>query len=538
MRLPLSSLLSLGLLTNAMAAEAPKESSPSKPPPIVFILADDLGIMDINAYAVLLGGRKQEELFYETPHLDRLVGKGIAFTQAYANQLCTPTRAAIMTGRIASTLGVTTATPKLPTYYNQGKPVLDGYEPHDAYGHKDPIKRSLAWGNAHTNTALSPDLPTLPKVLSGHDSAFIGKWHLGGHGAEGFQPRDHGFQDLAYFDAGGSPYFKWRPLWNQKKLPYPTMPQDESAMGKAGAAKGEAYLSDDLTTQAVRYLEDRAKQPDKPFFLYFCHFAVHTPLQGKPDEVKRFAGKSQRGHGGHDHPAYAAMVKSLDDSVGAIMAALEKTGLAKDTLLVFTSDNGSVEYTDPPATDNAPFKGGKACLYEGGIRVPLVYHQPGQFDQSVWTDAGVDCTDFLPTLAELTGNPVPLGVHGVSTATVLRKPTGTGPERALFWHYPFNVIVRHPDNGFPLTPHSAIRVGDHKLIWDWHGKLELYDIPADPFEQRDLLKSKPELTRTLFQRLKEWLKANVEPRYFPQRNPAYDASKDERGDFEDLWNGS
>ncbi|MBK1827676.1 sulfatase [Haloferula rosea] len=523
------------LLSALVGITSAGHASPSKSPNIVFILADDLGIMDVNAYAVRLGSRKEAELVYETPNLDRLVNQGVAFSQAYANQLCSPTRAAIMTGKIAARLGVTTATPRTPTYYNQGRPVPDGFSPHDAFSHQDAIRRTLAWGNAHAKTAISPELPTLPKVLSGYDSAFIGKWHLGGHGAEGMQPGDHGFTEIAYLDSGASSYFNWRPSWNQKKLPFPKMPQKESAAGKAGAPTGEDYLTDDLTVQAVTYLKERAKTPDQPFFLYFCHFAVHTPIQAKQDDVDHFSKKPQLGNGGHDNPTYAAMVKSLDESVGAILKALGETGLADDTLVVFTSDNGGVEYTDPAATDNAPFKGGKACLYEGGVRVPLVYFQPGRFDQSAWCDAVVDCTDFLPTFAALTGNPIPADVDGQSILPSLENPAAEQPERTLYWHYPFNVIVKHPDNGFPLTPHSAIRVGDMKLIWDWHGNLELYDIPADPFEEKDLSEEKPELTDKLFQQLKSWIKANVEPRYLPRLNPRYEPENEEREPFKNLW---
>ena len=153
-----------------------------RPPNIVFILADDLGIMDVGAYATHLSDTKSDELFYETPNIDALVRRGIAFSQAYANQLCSPTRAAILTGRIAPRLGVTTATPRTRTYYNQGIQPPPGYSPHDAFAHEDPIEEPQAWRNAHSNTAVSPHLPTLPKVLATHDSAYLGKWHLGGHG--------------------------------------------------------------------------------------------------------------------------------------------------------------------------------------------------------------------------------------------------------------------------------------------------------------------------------------------------------------------
>ena len=234
--------------------------------------------------------------------------------------------------------------------------------------------------------------------------------------------------------------------------------------------------------------------------------------------MKRFAAKPQRGNLGRDNATYAAMLKHLDASVGEIRATLEETGLAANTILIFTSDNGGVEYSDPPATDNQPFKGGKACLYEGGVRVPTVVWQPGRFEGGKWCDAVVDCTDFLPTVADLTGNPVPAGVDGRSMMSLLENPASPGPQRTLVWHYPFNVIVKHPDLGTPLPPQSAIRVGDHKLIWNWHGRLELYDIPKDPGEAHDLSQEMPELTGRLHKQLKQWLKDNVAPRYWPQRD--------------------
>jgi arylsulfatase A-like enzyme len=503
---------------------------------IVFILADDLGIMDVGAYATRLSDTTADELYYETPNIDALTENGIAFSQAYANQLCSPTRAAILTARYPGRLGVTTATPTTRTYYNQGMETPEGYSPHDAFAHQDRIEGSLAWNNAHSNTAVSTEIPTIPDVLKTHDCAYLGKWHLGGHGAEGQQPHDHGFEGLAYFDAGGSPYFNWRERWDRKELYYPTTPQEELTVGDSGTNTGEEYLTDDLTVQAIDYLERRAETPDDPFFLYFAHFSVHTPLQAKQETIEYFESKLQRGINGQDNPTYAAMVKHLDDSVGAIMEALEATGLAENTLVLFTSDNGGVEYTNPPATDNYPFKGGKACLYEGGVRVPLVFYQPGRFDQSIWRNMPVNCVDFLPTFADLTGNETPDDIDGESLSPLLGNADVEMTPRTFYWHYPFNVIVKHPDNGHPLTPHSAIRVGDYKLIWDWQGRLELYDIPGDPYELADISTANPELTEQLFTQLKTWLRENVEPRYFPVRNPEYDQTQDARQPLNDFWN--
>ncbi|MGB0743516.1 MAG: sulfatase-like hydrolase/transferase [Opitutales bacterium] len=181
--------------------------SQSSPPNIVFILADDLGITDINAYARYFNQVKEEDLFYETPHLDRLSADGINFSQAYANQLCSPTRAAILTGRIASRLGVTTATPNTRTYHNQGMRPPAGFDPHDVLEHKDPIRGKRPWINATTNTSVDPEIPNWVSVLETHDCAFLGKWHLGGHGVPERQPAAFGFEELAFYDAGGSPYF-------------------------------------------------------------------------------------------------------------------------------------------------------------------------------------------------------------------------------------------------------------------------------------------------------------------------------------------
>lgn len=497
-----------------------------RPPNIVFILADDLGITDINAYAAHYTGAETDEFFYETPHLDRLVADGIAFSQSYANQLCTPTRAAILTGRIASRMGVTTATGSAEMYYNQALPVPEGSQLHDAWGHKDPIELPQAWNNGHTNTALNPSIPTLPKVLISHHAAFLGKWHLGGHGVPDRQPAAHGFEELDFFDAGASKYFNWQADWNRREPVYETMPGKDYRVGQAGVQNRLAYLTDDLSFRATQFIRQRAAlgKSAKPFLLYYCPFAVHTPLEAPAETVAAFETKSQKGFLGHDNVTYAAMLKHLDDSVGEIRRTLESTGLVDDTLIIFTSDNGGVEYTNPVATDNQPFLGGKATLYEGGIRVPTIFYWPGKFEGGQWSDAVFDATDFLPTLAELTGNPLPKDLDGQSALPLLLVPEQDGPERTLYWHYPFNVIVKHPRYGTPLTPHSAIRMGDYKLIWDWHGHMELYNIVRDPYEHENLASAQPERIQSMHKQLKEWLEINVAAVYWPTLNVDFDST--------------
>lgn len=498
------------LLSSIKASSAPAADNTN----IVFILADDLGITDIGHYARHFTGADAKDLFYETPHLDKLAADGIAFSQSYSNQLCSPTRAAILTGRIASKIGFTTATPNTRTWHNQGLEPPAGHNPHDVIEHKDGLDRARPWINATTNTALDPAIPTWPRVLKNHHSAYLGKWHLGGHGSAERQPKAFGFEEIAYFDSGGSPYFNWQADWNRSKPHFPSM-RGDFRIGMAGEQSGRDYLTDDQAFRAVRFIESR-RDKTQPFLLYYAPFAVHTPFQAPDETIRHFSAKKQSGHLGRVNATYAAMLKHLDDAVGEIRDALEKTGLAENTILIFTADDGGVEYTDPPATTNRPFKGGKACLYEGGIRVPTIIWQPGRFEGGKWCDAVIDCTDFLPTIAGLTENPAPDDIDGMSILPLLENPAAPWPQRTLVWHYPFNVAVKHPENGEPLSPHSAIRVGPHKLIWDWHGRLSLYHIPDDPFEQNDLAGKQPGLTAQLHQRLKDWLTANVAPRYWPR----------------------
>jgi arylsulfatase A-like enzyme len=499
-------------LSDPLSATFEKPSEEAKPN-VVFILADDLGITDVAAFASHFTGKQTEELFYETPHLDKLVSKGISFSQAYANPLCSPTRASILTGKNAARSGFTTATPpKTSTYFAKKLPVPEGHSPHDAIDHKDPIKEQQAWLNGKSNTGLDPSPANLPNVLDSHHSVFIGKWHVGGHNVPELQPAAHGFDDVLWSkDAGASRYF----------------------------TKGsKQYLTDHLTDLAVDFIDNYGTEQSKgiyqkPFFLYFSHFAVHTPLQAPKESIQLFTKKTQKGTLGHKNATYAAMIKHLDDSVGRIMATLKAQGLDQNTLIVFASDNGGAEYTR--STDNAPFKGGKATMYEGGVRVPLVYYLPGKYEGGQWCDSVVSMYDHLPTLAAITGNNIPADLDGMNLTGTLANPKAAGEDRTIIWHYPYNVKVMHPDHNLPLTPRTAMRKGDYKLIWDWHGKLELYNIVEDPYEATDLAQQLPELTQAMFKETKGWLKQNVKPHYMPVLNPDYDATQDKRPyPFQDL----
>ncbi|NJC28331.1 sulfatase [Neolewinella antarctica] len=541
--LPLAPLFLL--CTCDRAADTPPPAA--EMPNVVFILADDFGITDAQGYAEKFTGSTNAETFYETPNLNRLMAGGVSFSQAYATQLCSPTRAGILSGKYAPRVGFMTAMPPRETYYNQALPVPAGYYAHDVLDHHDDIKIEQAWTNATSNSALPTGAPdddgrdmlSIAEAMPGHHSAFIGKWHLGGFGAAGHQPADQGFATLAWFDAGGSTYFNWRAPWNNNaKNQFPDIPQAQMEMGNAGPETGEDYLTDDLTAQALNFLDERAAADDgKPFFLYFSHFAVHSPYQGKPDEVAYFEDRPTRGANGHKDPIYASMVKSMDRSVGAVLNKLDSLGIAENTLVIFMSDNGGIDSKITPrgdGTDNAPFLGGKACLTEGGIRVPLIAYWKGKTDGGTWVNEPVDYTDIYPTILAAAG----YDAGAVITAEDLDGQSilplidagyaGSYAKQTRYWHYPFNVIYNSPYDGQALTPHSAIRRDEHKLIFDWHGRLHLYDIEKDPYEQNDLAEAQPELREELFAELIEWLEENVDERYWPVINAEYEAGKEVR----------
>ncbi|MGB3798852.1 MAG: sulfatase-like hydrolase/transferase [Lewinella sp.] len=528
--------LFFGLLSlSASCKTVPEAAESTTPTNVIFILADDFGIVDANAYATHFTGVPADSQYYETPNIDRLLREGTAFSQAYATQLCSPTRAGILAGKFAPRLGFMTAMPLRETYYNQDMAVPENYNRHDVLDHHDDIPIERVWDNATSNSALPAEVVTLPEAMPDHQAAFLGKWHIGGFGAEGVQPEDQGFEPLAWYDAGASVYFDWQPSWNNRsKNRFPKMPQDEWQIGHTGPPLDE-YLSDDLTERALQFLDGRADTTGQPFFLYLSHFAVHAPYQGLEDEVEYYRNKETRGWNGHNDPQYAALVAGLDRSVGRILNKLAATGLDDNTIVVFMSDNGGIDRKITPkgdGTDNQPFLGGKACLTEGGIRVPLIFWGQG-IDSGGWSDTAVDYTDIYPTLLDLAGYDSESAIDandldGRTLVSLLGRPGDAYGKTARYWHYPFNVIYNSPYDDLPLTPHSAVQEGSDKLIYDWYGRLYLYDLEADPYEKNNLADSEPELRQRLFGQLTGWLEKNVDRRYWPQRNEAYDPTEESR----------
>jgi arylsulfatase A-like enzyme len=413
------------LLLAALLLGSPEAERPN----FVFILADDLGAMDLR----------------DTPQLDRLAARGTRFAQAYsACTVCSPTRASLLTGKHPARLRITDWIP----------------------GHVRPNAKLRVpdW-----TQRLPLEETTIAEVLreAGYATASIGKWHLGG---PALYPEKQGFDlNVAGTDKGQPPsYFApWK---------IPTLPE-----GKDGE-----YVTDRLTDEALKFIEANR---ERPFFLYLPHFAVHTPLQAKPGLVEKHKAKA-----GPRNPVYAAMIESLDEGVGRIVAKLDELKLSGKTVVVFSSDNGGLVLRD--ITSNAPLRAGKGSAYEGGVRVPAIVSWPGKVAAGAVRDTPVITPDWFATFVELAGLPR-RNVDGVSLAPLLLGQGEPAP-RPLFWHYPHY----HPGGA---TPHSAVRDGDWRLVEFFEdGRTELFNLKDDVGEAKDLAASMPEKAAELRKKLADW----------------------------------
>ena len=446
--------LALGCLIASQQADVV-----AKMPNIVFLLIDDMGWADGGCF----GSR-----FYQTPHIDALAASGMRFTRAYAAcAVCSPTRAALMTGKYPARLHIT------DWIAGEGAPKNSRFKIPD-WQQQLPLEET-----------------TLATALKnrGYTTAHLGKWHLGG-GA--YLPQHQGFDtNIAGGETGHPASYFW---------PYGGTNQPNRVPGLAarGGHAGE-YLTDQLTDEALQFIE--ANQ-DKPFYLNFCHYAVHSPLMGKPELID--AAADRPGADGQSNVVYAAMLKSVDDSVGRIVQKLAELHLTENTLVIFTSDNGgAVHFGKPAATSNYPLRNGKGSAYEGGLRVPLLVKVPGVTHAGTVCDRPVITMDFFPTLLELVGaekSASRTALDGVSFVPLLRGE-GLPPHRELFWHYP------HYWNGGKISPYSVACVGDWKLIRFYEtGREELYDLASDLSEKSDLAATRPGQRQELSVRLDAWLK--------------------------------
>ena len=448
-----------------------------RPPNIVFLFIDDLGWRDVG----FMGST-----FYETPHIDRLARGGMIFTNAYANAPnCAPTRACLMSGQYGARHGVYT---------------VGSSERGKAKGRRlIPIEN---------HTTLPAEVVTLAECLkaAGYATCHLGKWHLGGEPET--KPGGQGFDVNVAGNHAGSPRTYFSPYKN------PDLPD-----GPEGQ-----YLTDRLTDEAVRFIDAHR---NGPFFLYLAHYAVHTPLMAMKDLIEKY--KQKEPSGGHDHPVYAAMIESVDRGIGRILHRLDDLDLAGDTLVVFFSDNGGcggyeeLGIKGPEITSQAPLKGGKGMLYEGGIRVPMAVRWPGRVPPGTTCETPVIGLDFYPTLIEAAGARPPQGqvLDGESLVPLMTQK-GNLARDAIYWHFP--AYLQGGGGTWRTTPGGVIRSGDWKLIEYFEdGRLELYNLRDDIGETKNLAETSAAKAKALHDRLVAWRKEVGAP-VPTEQNPAFDPS--------------
>ena len=460
-------------MTALLGGCATVSTASGRRPNIVFMLIDDMGWADLGCFG---------STFHETPNIDRLAATGMRFTQAYAAcPVCSPTRASIMTGKYPARLHLTDFlkgarspkdSPLLPALYTDELPLSE---------------------------------VTIAEVLrqAGYRTGHVGKWHLG---KKGFWPEDQGF-DFNYAGCqSGMPKSYFWPEWDGN----PPI---------KGTFEGE-HLADRLTAEACRFIEDNR---DAPFYLNFCHYSVHVPIQAKADKLAKYEAKvaaHPAKPGEQNNPRYAAMVESVDDSVGKVLETLHRCGIADNTLFVFFSDNGGLSVEEgkhTPATTNAPLRDGKGYLHEGGIREPMIASWPAAIPAGTTCDTPVCSIDFLPTFAALGGTSAQAaGAHdvdGTDISPLFATPHATLARRALYWHYP------HFSNQGG-RPGGSIREGDWKLIENYEfGDLELYNLKRDQGETNNLATTQPDHAARMLESLRTWrsqVQANM-----PRPNPEY-----------------
>jgi len=457
----------IALLFFAVAAQAADHA-----PNIIFIMADDLGYTDVATF-----GSK----YYETPNIDKLATQGMKLTRHHHCQNCQPTRAALMSGQYGARTGVYT---------------VGGTDRFD--WSTRPLKP------ADNVTKLPLEKITVAQTLkkAGYATGMFGKWHLGEKGDH--HPAKRGFDEAIvsmgqHFDFNTSP-----------KTEYP---------------KGE-YLADFLTGKAVDFIQ---RHKEAPFFLYLPHFGVHSPHQAKKELIAKFKDKAPVG--GHNSATYAAMIASVDESVGRVMATLDELKLADNTVLIFTSDNGGVGGYEREGvhggdiTDNAPLRSGKGSLYEGGTRVPFIVRWPGVTKAGTTCDVPTIHVDIYPTLSEIAKASAPEGqpLDGESLVALFRDPAASLKREAIFQHFPG--YLGAGQDTWRTTPVGLIEVGDWKLMEFFEdSRLELYNLKDDIGESKNLATEMPDKTKELHTKMVAWREAIQAP--MPTKNtPSAEAPK-------------
>ena len=421
-------------------------------PNIVLFYADDLGWMDIAI---------QGSNYYETPNIDRIALEGMRFTNAYANAAnCAPSRACLMTGLYPSRHGI----------YTVG----------NAARGKARNRKLIPIEN---KTIIDTTFLTLPTFLNnkGYQTAIAGKWHLSNDPTKyGFDVNFGGFQK-------GHPKSYFSPYSN------PTL--SDGPVGE--------HLPDRLANEMVNWI----KQQQQPFFAYFSFYSVHTPIQARPDLIKKYQNKSPEKY--HNKPEYAAMIEAMDLAVGKILQTIDSLNFSDNTLLIFTADNGA----HGGQTLSRPLRGGKGMYYEGGIREPLFIKWAGQIKPNTINHTPVIGSDLFPTIADILGDKTVLNqLDGLSLLPLLQEKAIDN--RPLFWHFPAYLEMYKNDRAFEdsygkpwfrTTPVSIIREGEWKLLEYFENKeLELYNLKDDIGERKNLAETNPQMTKKLHQKLKAW----------------------------------
>ncbi len=446
-------------------AGSPLFAKPKDTPNFLFILVDDLGWSDLSCYG---------SQFYETPNLDRFAQTAMRFTDAYAScPVCSPTRASIMTGKYPARLNITDW---IPGSHTKKEKLLTPDDLHHL---------------PHAEVTIAERLRG-----AGYRTFFAGKWHLG---SEGYFPEDQGFDiNKGGHHRGSPPGGYYSPYTNPKLLSGP---------------KGE-YLTDRLTNESLAFLE---KNKDNNFLLYLSFYTVHTPIQACKRHHDRFVDKAKKMYGDTESPyaqerngltklrqdntGFASMVHAMDENVGRLLAKLNTLGLDKNTVVIFTSDNGGLatKKAKNTPTSNAPLRASKGWCYEGGIRVPAMIRVPGITRPGTTCAVPVTSTDYYPTMLELADLPLNPQQHadGVSLLPLL-KGENTVSRKSIYWHYPHY-------HGSTWAPGAAVRQGDWKLVEFYEeGIAELYNLKQDISETQELSDRYPAKKEALRQTLREW----------------------------------
>jgi arylsulfatase A-like enzyme len=430
-------------------------------PKLILIVVDDLGVSDVG----FMGNT-----WYETPNMDRLAAEGMTFTQAYAAAaVCSPTRAAILTGKYPARLHLTDWI--RPSVWRTGSEDPEGYVSH-------PGKKLICPQYPLRLDTLEVTLAELLRE-AGYSTKHIGKWHLGG---QGYSPENQGFEsNFGGCDFGQPPsyYAPYDAEWAPGGIPG-VLPESR-----------DEYLTDREAQEAVKFIRE---QKNKPFFLNLWHYAVHTPIEPKEQQRNHFLQKSLPEN--DLHPGYAAMISSVDEALGTIIETLKEEGLLKRTLILLTSDNGGHN----AYTSNKPWRSGKGNPWEGGLRVPQVLFWPEKIKSGSEFTAPVASIDVLPTLCAAAGISVKETIEpdGINLLPYLVEdlPWERGD---LYWHFP------HYREYEDVRPYSIVRSGDWKLIRFWEGTLRLYNLKADPGEVTDLSDIEADKRKNLEKRLMNWL---------------------------------